>query len=224
MIELQNISKKYNVENNTIIALNNINLKIKEGEFAVLMGPSGSGKSTLMHIIGGLLKPDIGKVLIKEEDVSKYSDIKLSEFRNKNIGFVFQNFNLQPYYTALENIELPLIFSGIKEKVRRKKAENLLKELNLLHRKNHRPSQMSGGEIQRVSIARALINDSKIILADEPTGNIDRDTTVSIIENLQFINKKYNVTVVVVTHDIFFKEFTDNIINIIDGKINDKQL
>nr|HPG32169.1 ABC transporter ATP-binding protein [bacterium] len=191
-----------------------------DGSFLIIMGPSGSGKSTLMQIIGGLQTPDKGRVIVNGIDISKLNDRELSGFRNKNIGFIFQNFNLQQSYTALENVEMPLIFSGIPEKERKKRAENLLCEFGMDKRLNHRPAQMSGGEMQRVAIARALVNNSSILLADEPTGNVDRENSIKIINSLREINIRFKVTVIIVTHDYIFKEYADNVINLSNGRIN----
>ena len=219
MIELKNVIKTFKLGDEKINAVDNISFTISSGDFLIIMGPSGSGKSTLTQIIGGLLTPDSGEVIVNGVDISKYNDKELSAFRNKNIGFIFQNFNLQSSYTALENVEMPLIFSGVSEKERRAKASALLQEFGMSHRLNHRPAQMSGGEMQRVAIARALVNNSSILLADEPTGNIDRANAIKIIHSLKEVNEKYRVTVIIVTHDFIFQEYTKNILNLVNGWI-----
>ena len=219
MIELKNVIKTFKLGDEKINAVDNISFTISSGDFLIIMGPSGSGKSTLTQIIGGLLTPDSGEVIVNGVDISKYNDKELSAFRNKNIGFIFQNFNLQSSYTALENVEMPLIFSGVSEKERRAKASALLQEFGMSHRLNHRPAQMSGGEMQRVAIARALVNNSSILLADEPTGNIDRANAIKIIHSLKEVNEKYRVTVIIVTHDFIFQEYTKNILNLVNGRI-----
>ncbi|HPN31509.1 MAG TPA: ABC transporter ATP-binding protein [bacterium] len=220
MIEIKDLTKIFILGGEKIIAVDNISLSIPDGSFLIIMGPSGSGKSTLMQIIGGLQTPDKGRVIVNGIDISKLNDRELSGFRNKNIGFIFQNFNLQQSYTALENVEMPLIFSGIPEKERKKRAENLLCEFGMDKRLNHRPAQMSGGEMQRVAIARALVNNSSILLADEPTGNVDRENSIKIINSLREINIRFKVTVIIVTHDYIFKEYADNVINLSNGRIN----
>lgn len=219
MIELNQVCKNYKMGQEVIQALDNINLQIKDGEFTAIMGPSGSGKSTLMHIIGGLDSPDKGEVVINGQDITHLNDKKLSWYRNKEIGFVFQTFNLQPTYTALENTTLPLYFARIKGKQKIEKAKKSLELVGLEDRIKHKPNQLSGGQRQRVSIARALVCDPKIILADEPTGNLDSKTGTNIISLLKELNRRKKITIIVVTHDQQMASYADQIINIHDGKI-----
>ncbi len=220
MIELNQVSKKYKMGNEIIKALDDINLQIQNEEFVAIMGPSGSGKSTLMHIIGGLDTPDKGKIVINNQDISDLNDKKLSHYRNKEIGFVFQTFNLQPMYTALENTALPLYFAKIPGKQKIEKAKKSLQLVDLGDRIKHKPNQLSGGQRQRVSVARALVNDPKIILADEPTGNLDSKTGENIISLLKKLNRQNKMTIIMVTHDKQMAQFADRIISIHDGKIS----
>ena len=202
MIELENITKTYRMGEETIHALSNIDLTIAEGEFVALVGPSGSGKSTLLHIIGGLDSPTSGKVTINGQDLSQASDKELSRYRNRSVGFVFQTFNLHPTYNALENVALPLIFSRMPRPERLKLAREALETVGLAERASHHPNQLSGGERQRVSIARALVVQPKLILADEPTGNLDSKNGNRIIELLSRLNKEKGITLLLVTHDL----------------------
>lgn len=228
MIEVKNLKKYYELGGETVKALDGINLTIKQGEMIAVIGPSGSGKSTLMHLIGGLDKPDSGEIIVDGINLSDKNGKQLAEYRNKFIGFVFQTFNLQTHLTSLENVELPLIFSGLNKKVRREKALKALEKVGLLDRLKHRPGELSGGQRQRVSIARALVNSPKVIFADEPTGNLDSKTGDIILQLLKDLNEKDNVTIIIVTHDNYVAKATGRIIQIHDGKIHenniDKQL
>ncbi len=217
LIELKNVSKVYSNRSVPVYALRNVNLKIKKGENIAIIGPSGSGKSTLLHILGCLDRPTKGKVFIDGKDVSNLNDNQLAFIRRKRIGFVFQFFNLIPSFTALKNVELPMIFS--KRKDREERAKKLLKLVGLEKRMGHYPSQLSGGEAQRVAIARALANDPEILLADEPTGNLDTKSGKDIMKLLSNLNKKYKLTLVIVTHDIFIAKHAKRIIYLRDGKI-----
>jgi len=199
-------------------ALDGVTLWVDEGEMLVIMGPSGSGKSTLLHIIGCLDRPTEGKVFIDGKDISRLSDAQLARLRNFAIGFVFQQFNLLPRMTAFGNIELPLIYAGIPRKERIRRVKTLLKRFELEDRARHRPGQLSGGQQQRVAIARALANEPKIILADEPTGNLDTASGKTVIENLVRLNKE-GITVIVVTHDPEVASIGHRIIYLRDGKI-----
>ncbi len=201
MIELKNVTKIYQMGEETIPALSGIDLTVAEGEFIALVGPSGSGKSTLLHIIGGLDSPTSGKVAVNGQDLSQASDSELSRYRNRSVGFVFQAFNLHPTYNALENVVLPLIFSRMPRPQRLKLAREALETVGLAERASHRPNQLSGGEKQRVSIARALVTRPKLILADEPTGNLDSKTGEHIIELLVRLNREKGLTLLLVTHD-----------------------
>jgi len=217
IIELRNVTKEYGKGESKVIAVSNINLKIRESESIAIMGPSGSGKSTLLHLIGCLDKPTKGKIFIEGKDVSNLSENELAKIRREKIGFVFQFFNLIPVFTALENVELPMLFS--KRSNRKERAKELLKLVGLEHRLHHYPSQLSGGETQRVAIARALANDPKIILADEPTGNLDSKSGKEVMEFLVKLNKEKGVTLLIITHDAFIAKHAKKIIRIKDGKI-----
>jgi len=219
VIELRNVSKIYKMGENEVKALDNVNLKVKEGDLIAVIGPSGSGKSTLLHIMGVLDKPTKGEVFIDGEKVSYNDDKKISEIRNKKIGFVFQFFNLYPTLTALENVELPMSIAGIEKSEREERAKYLLEEVGLIKFKDHYPNQLSGGQRQKVAIARAMANDPKYILADEPTGNLDSKSGEEIIEIFKNLNKKYKKTIMVVTHNIEFSKHFKRIIKMKDGRI-----
>lgn len=219
IIKLENISRSYKNGQVVIEALKNINLSIEEGEFISIMGPSGSGKSTMLNIIGCLDKPSSGTYEIAGKRVEKLGDGQLAEIRNEFIGFVFQSFHLLPDLTALENVELPLIYRGLIGKERRKKAVEALKSLGLGKRIYHRPSQLSGGEQQRVAIARAIVGDPKVILADEPTGALDSKTSETIMEIFQELNNERGITIVQVTHEKSIAEYSKRIYHLLDGKI-----
>lgn len=216
IIELKNVWKVY--PQGKVNALKNINLKIKKGDFLSIMGPSGSGKSSLMNLIGLLDKPTKGKIFFEGKDTSKFSEENLSEIRGSKIGFVFQMFNLVPTLTTLENIMLPAMFKTSWAEAE-KRAIELLKKVNLEERFNHLPKELSGGEQQRIAIARALINNPEVILADEPTGNLDSKTGTQIMKILNSLHKE-GKTVVVITHDPIIANYAKKIINIIDGSIS----
>jgi putative ABC transport system ATP-binding protein len=219
MIHLENVSVEYRLKSERVQALRNLNLHIREGGFEAIMGPSGSGKTTLIQLIAGLLTPTAGKVIVSGENLRQLNDQQISAFRNRTIGFVFQFFNLPSFYTALDNVALPLVFAGVPEHDRRVRARTLLGEFGLEERVMHKPDQLSGGEAQRVAIARALVNNPKIILADEPTGNLDRDTGTRVMELLQKINHERGVTVLLVTHDEKAAAFAQRIIRIEKGEL-----
>ena len=218
MIEIKEVSKIYNMGKEKVVALDNVSLNIKKGEYVAIVGPSGSGKSTLMHIIGGLDYPNQGKVIIEGEDISKLADKKLSKYRNEKIGFVFQAFNLENSQTALENVMMPLIFAGIPKKERKKRAQEALNIVGIPQLGNHKPNEMSGGQRQRVSIARALVNNPEIVFADEPTGNLDTKSSESIIKLFEEINAK-GYTIIMVTHDMDEAKKAHRVIRIVDGHI-----
>jgi putative ABC transport system ATP-binding protein len=218
LIEVKNIIKKYQMGKETIVALNNVSLKIEDGEFLAIIGPSGSGKSTMMHIIGGLDTPTSGQVLFDGKDISSHKDKEMARFRNEEIGFVFQAFNLENTQTALENVMMPLIFSGMGKSERKKKAMAALEKVELGKLAKHKPSEMSGGQRQRVSIARALVNDPKIIFADEPTGNLDSKTGENIMKLFHDLNDK-GYTFIMVTHNPEEAEKARRIVHIRDGNI-----
>ncbi len=219
MIELKNVSKVYELGGEKIYALNSVNLTISNGEFLAVVGPSGSGKSTLANIIGGLDVPDKGQVLIDEEDIAQVSDKKLSHFRNKKVGFIFQSFNLQPTFTALENVMIPKKKKKMGGADRKKRAIECLKVVDLGDRMKHRPNQLSGGQRQRVCIARALANNPEIIIADEPTGNLDSVKGAEIVALLKQLNKKNGITLIVITHDATVARQAGKVLLIKDGKI-----
>ncbi|MGB9609048.1 MAG: ABC transporter ATP-binding protein [Minisyncoccia bacterium] len=222
MIECKNISKIYKNGDIETIALKNISLSIKEGEFVAIMGPSGSGKSTLMHILGCLDTPTSGQYFLDGEDVSKLSDDQLAEIRNKKIGFVFQSFNLLPRTTVLRNVELPLIYANVGSKQREERAKKALEDSAFPDKFwYHYSNQLSGGMMQRVAIARSLVNDPKIILADEPTGNLDTKTGEIVLETFQNLNQKQGRTIILITHEPYIAEHANRIIRIRDGELID---
>jgi putative ABC transport system ATP-binding protein len=219
VIHLKNINKTYKLGEVDLNVLKDVSLDVKKGEKLCIMGSSGSGKSTLMHMIGILDRPSTGHVIIEGKDVSRYSDDELAEIRSKKIGFVFQFFYLIPTLTAIENVRLPMIFRGDGKKKQKDKAAELLKMVGLEQRLNHLPSQLSGGERQRVAIARAMANDPEIILADEPTGNLDSKSGQGIMEILLGLSKEKDVTLVIVTHDKNMTRGMDRIVYLKDGQI-----
>ena len=220
VLELRDVCKYYGKGEFQVKAVCDVNLKIKKGESVAIMGPSGSGKSTMLHIIGCLDRPTRGKIIIDGKEVSNLSDNELAKIRREKIGFIFQFFNLIPSFTALENVELPMIFS--KAPNRKKRAEELLKSVGLIQRSSHHPNQLSGGEIQRVSIARALANNPSIVLADEPTGNLDSKSGKEIMDILVKLNKEKGVTLLIITHDISIAKYARRLIKLRDGKIIEK--
>lgn len=218
VIRLENISRHYKVGTVLVKALNSVSFSVQRGEYVALMGPSGSGKSTLMNMLGCLDTPTGGKYILNNQDVSQLDDNQLAEIRNKEIGFVFQTFNLLPRYTALDNVALPLIYAGIKKEARLERAEKSLTDVGLSDRMEHRPNELSGGQRQRVAIARALVNNPSIILADEPTGNLDTRTSVEIMGLLDELYKKGN-TIIVVTHEEDIARYAHRIIRLRDGLV-----
>ncbi len=219
MITVKNLRKVYKVGNEKVIALDNINLEIEKGEFCCIVGTSGSGKSTLLNQLAGLEKPTKGSVVINGENISKMDEKKLAVFRQNNIGFIFQAYNLMPTMTAVENVALPLMFQGVKKSVREKKARAILKEMQLKHRMNHKPTELSGGQQQRVGIARAFVGQPSVIFADEPTGNLDSKTTEQVMDMLMEISEKNNITFVMVTHDPELAKKAKRVVTLVDGKI-----
>ena len=218
MINISSISKEYVMGDNKLLALNNVDVLINEGEFVSIMGSSGSGKSTLMNIIGCLDVPSNGDYFFRDNNISNYSSNKLAELRNKDIGFIFQNFNLLPRLNALENVILPLLYSGKSKKERVELALTALKNVGLKDRTHHRPNQLSGGQQQRVSIARAIAGTPKLILADEPTGALDSSTSLEIMKILNDLNQT-GITIVLVTHEDDIAKYGSRIIKMKDGKI-----
>ena len=218
MIKLDNINKIYNIGKTAVKALQDINLEIKKGEFVGIVGQSGSGKTTLSNIIAGLLSPSSGIVTIEGNNIWNFNDRKMSLFRNKTLGFVFQSFNLIPEMTALENVMLPLAYSKIKYKKRVELAKEELIKVGLEKRMYHKPIELSGGQMQRVSIARAMINKPKIIIADEPTGNLDSVSSETVMNLIKEINEK-GVTVLMVTHNLEYEKYFTKIKKLKDGKL-----
>lgn len=217
LIEVKNLSKLYGSGEAEITALKNINLNIEQGEFVAIVGPSGSGKSTLLHLLGGVDKPSSGEVIIKVESIYKLKEKELAILRRRKLGVVFQFFNLIPVLTAEENIEMPVLLDN--GKIDKNYMNELLKLLGLEERRNHHPSELSGGQQQRVSIGRALANKPSIILADEPTGNLDSKNSKEVLELLKYCAKKYNQTLILITHDINIAKSADRVITIEDGQI-----
>jgi len=218
VIETTGISKKYVMGSETIYALKTVSINIEKGEYVAFMGPSGSGKSTLMNIIGCLDSPSTGKYLLNGSDVSNLTSDELADIRNKEIGFVFQTFNLLPRASALENVALPLVYAGFSKTEMDRVALNVLDELGLMDRAQHKPNELSGGQRQRVAIARALVNSPSIILADEPTGNLDSKTSLNIMNLFDEIHNKGN-TVIMVTHEEEIAQYAKRIVRLKDGII-----
>lgn len=218
VIHLEEIKKTYFMGNNSVEVLKGITLDINKNEYVALMGPSGSGKSTLMNILGCLDTPTSGKYILNNKDVSKMTDDELAGVRNKEIGFVFQQFNLLPRLTAAENVALPLIYAGVNKKIRMEKANEALAKVGLADRAHHKSNEMSGGQIQRVAIARAIVNNPSILLADEPTGNLDSKTSVEVMEIFGQIQAAGN-TVILVTHEEDIAAFAKRVVRLRDGLI-----
>lgn len=224
MIELRNVLKRYKTGEIDYLALNNVSLEIKEGEFTSIMGPSGSGKSTLMNILGALDKMDSGEYILNGKEVSNLSDDELAYFRNKEIGFVFQAFNLLPKMSILENVELPLVYAGLNPKDRRKRAIEALEKVGLANKLKNKPTEISGGQKQRVAIARAIAGNPSVIMADEPTGNLDTKSTFEIMKIFQDLNDE-GVTIIMVTHEPDVAKYTKRIVMVKDGSIvEDKEV
>ena len=219
MIKVENLRKVYKVGGEKVVALDNISLHIEKGEFCCIVGTSGSGKSTLLNQLTGLEKPTKGKVKINGQLVSKMTEKELATFRQNNIGFIFQSYNLLPTLTAMENVAFPLLFRGIDKKTREKKAKKILKDMGLGERMNHKPGEMSGGQQQRVGIARAFVGRPKVIFADEPTGNLDSATTEQVMKMLLDISRENNITFVMVTHDPELAKMAPRIITLKDGRV-----
>ncbi len=219
IIKLENVWKIYKIGNIEVNALQGLDLYIMEGEFLAIMGPSGSGKSTAVNMIGCLDIPTKGKVILDRQDISQLSESELAKIRGKKIGFIFQQFNLISTLTALENVMMPMIFQGVLEDKRIKRATKLLELVELSDRMRHKPTELSGGEQQRVAIARALANNPEVILADEPTGNLDSKTGTIVLDFLQKLHKNENKTIVMVTHDANLSKVAERIEYLKDGKI-----
>lgn len=218
IIRLDNVTKSYFSGDIEFEALSNLSLDVKKGEFLAIQGPSGAGKSTAMNIIGSLENPSGGKVFFDEEDLSIFDESELAQLRGKKIGYIFQNFNLIPSLTSLENVALPFLFQKKPREEGYRKAKNLLEEVGLSHRVNHIVTKLSGGEKQRVAIARALINDPEVIIADEPTGNLDSKIGKEIFSLLLKLNKKMRKTVIIITHDDKLAKKSERVLRIVDGR------
>lgn len=220
VISIKGLTKIFTLGKEKVVALNGIDLEVYENEIICLLGTSGSGKSTLLNMMAGLEKPTKGSIVIYGERLDKMSERKLAIFRQKNMGFVFQSYNLLPNLTAIDNVSLPLAFAGVKRRIRTQKAKKMLKMCGLGKRMRHRPTQMSGGQQQRVGIARAFVATPKIVFADEPTGNLDTRTTLEIMEMMVRMSRENHQTLVIVTHDIEIAAYADKIYHIIDGEIS----
>ena len=220
IIELKNLSKHYEMGENIVRALDGIDVKIKKGDFIAIVGPSGSGKSTMMNMIGALDLSTKGEIFLDDEDIENLEESELAQIRGRKIGFVFQTFNLIPTLTALENVMLPMTFQGVSREEKLERAEKILEKVGLEHRKNHFPNELSGGEMQRVAISRALANDPEVILADEPTGNLDSKTGKEIMKIFTDLNKK-GKTIIVVTHDLDLTKYATKVLKLRDGKIEE---
>lgn len=213
-IQLQTINKTYQKGNNQVVVHNNFNLAIKSGEFVAIMGPSGLGKSTLLYLMGGLDKPTSGKVIIQGKNIAQLSESALTTWRSENIGFVFQSHHLLPVLSAQANVELPLLLTPLTKKQRQQHAATALALVNMSDRAKHFPKELSGGQEQRVAIARAIVSDAKILLCDEPTGNLDRNTANEILALLAKLNKEFGKTIVMVSHDLKVSEYVSRVIDL----------
>ncbi len=218
LIQLENVSKVYPMGTEDVHALRDVNVSIKEGEFVSIMGPSGGGKSTMLNMVGCLDRPSKGEVILGDVQTSRLNDSQLARFRGKEIGFIFQTFNLYPILNVQKNVELPMIIQSVSPAKRRKRAGELLSEIGLGDRVNHMPSELSGGQSQRVAIARALANDPAILLADEPTGNLDSVVGKEVLNIFKELNEKGS-TIITVTHDMDVANIADRILKMIDGKL-----
>lgn len=218
-IELRDVWKIYPMDGTEVQALRGVSMKFSRKDFVSIQGPSGSGKSTLMHLVGCLDLPTKGAIFLENKDISKMDESRLAQIRGRKIGFVFQAFNLIPTLTSKENVMLPMIFQDVPKRERERRAMQLLEQVNLNERVDHKPNQLSGGERQRVAIARALSNDPEIILADEPTGNLDSKTGHTIMDTMVKLHKKFGKTVIIVTHDPYIAKYAEKTINIVDGQI-----
>ncbi len=219
IINLDKLVKNYYIGSITVEALRSVDIEIKTNEYVAIMGPSGSGKSTLMNLVGCLDTPTSGSYVLNGTDVSKMDDNRLAEIRNREIGFIFQTFNLLPRYTALENVTLPLVYAGFNKTDRVTRAKHVLGEVGLSDRMDHKPNELSGGQRQRVAVARALVNNPSIILADEPTGNLDSKTSIDIMKLFGVIHSMGN-TIILVTHEESIARYAHRIIRLLDGKID----
>lgn len=219
LIKANNLHKIYSMGSEKVHALNGINLTVDEGEIICLLGPSGSGKSTLLNVLAGLEKPDKGEILVKNIHIERLNESQVTMFRSLNVGFVFQTYNLIPTLNSIENVSLGLMFKGVDKKNREKMAKEILIKVGLKERLYHKPNQLSGGQQQRVAIARAFVGNPKIVFADEPTGNLDTNTSFEIMDLIKSIAKENNQTVIIVTHDEEMTEYADRMFHMRDGSI-----
>ena len=217
MLQVNDLEKFYRTDEVQTIALNKLSFEVKEGEFVAIMGPSGCGKSTLLNILGLLDSPDGGSFVFNGEEISKYNERKRSQIRKHNVGFVFQSFNLIDELTVFENVELPLIYTGVKKGERKRRVEEVLEKMQIMHRRNHFPQQLSGGQQQRAAVARAVVNNPKLILADEPTGNLDSSNGNEVMDLLTDLNEA-GTTIVMVTHSEHDAKYSHRIIRMLDGQ------
>ena len=219
IVEVKDLHKVYRMGGEEVRALNGVSLEIEKGEICCLFGTSGSGKSTLLNMIAGLEKPTKGSIYVQTKPIHKMNETQVTKFRQEHVGFIFQSYNLIEALTAMENVSLPLVFQEIPKKEREQRAKAMLEAVGLGERLHHRPSEMSGGQQQRVSIARAFVNQPGILFADEPTGNLDTDTTIEVMEMMVDIARKHNQTLVIVSHDLEIADYADKIITMKNGKI-----
>ncbi len=223
-VTTEGLTKVYSSGAIQVVALEDVSLSVAEGEFLGVAGPSGSGKSTLMNLLGGLDKPSLGNIKVQGRLISELNKEELALYRRHQVGMIFQSFNLIGSYTALENVAFPLLFAGVAKKERNARAARMLEEVGLYPRKDHRPSELSGGEQQRVTIARALINQPKILLADEPTGNLDSGTSKQIVQILAELNRNQRLTVIMISHEqALLAEFANELVQLCDGKVVERQ-
>lgn len=223
VIHMQGVGKRYDDEAGVLDALKGIDLTIEDGEAVVIMGPSGSGKSTLMNLVGLLDRPTSGEYTLDGVDITTLNDKKLAALRRDKIGFIFQQFNLLPRFNILQNVELPMIYQGIKRAERRKRAQKALAEVGLGDKLKNKPQQLSGGQVQRAAIARALVNNPSLILADEPTGNLDTKTSKEILQVLSDLNTKKGVTLIIVTHNPELADYANRVVRVVDGEITQRK-
>jgi putative ABC transport system ATP-binding protein len=219
VVETEDLTMTYKIKDHEVIALDRVNLKIERGDFIAIMGPSGSGKTTLINIIGGLDRPTNGKIILDGNDLNEMNETALTQLRCRKIGFVFQSYNLIPILTALENVELPTVAAKLSGEEGRSRALNILSQVGLDDRLNHRPLELSGGEQQRVAVARALVNSPSIVLADEPTGNLDSETGLQLINLIRKLNRESGVTFIICTHDQMVAQHANRIVRIKDGSL-----
>ena len=223
-LETEGLTKVYSSGKINVVALEGVNLSVEEGKFLGVTGQSGSGKSTLMNLLGGLDRPSSGSIKVEGKFISELDKEELALYRRYQVGMIFQTFNIISSYTALENVAFPLLFAGVPKRERKSRAGEILSQVGLINRKDHRPTELSGGEQQRVAIARALVNKPKILLADEPTGNLDTSTSKQIVQTLVELNKKQGLTIIMISHEqSMLAEFADEVIHLCDGKVVEQE-